>query len=119
MQRMQFRDFIFEHNPGVILLERQGRQAVFFCPGHGEVVQTLSQGRRQVRCTGDFVCPSASEAAALMAQFEQKCADGQPGILSLPGMDNMLAVLAEHSFTARGDGRTVPYTMRFIEAGGW
>ena len=119
MQTMQFRDFLFPHNPAAITVERLGRQAAFFCPGHGEVVQTLSEGRRQVRCQGDFVCSSAGETAALIASFEQKAADGKPGVLVLPGMAPMIAVLAEHSFQARGDGRAAPYTMRFVQAGGW
>jgi len=118
MESMQFRSFIFPHNPAAIAVERLGRHATFFCPGHGEVVQTLSEGRRQVRCSGDFVCASARESAALIADFEQRAADGQPGILIMPGMGSMIAVLAEHAFHARGDGRVTPYTMRFIEAGG-
>ena len=118
MQKMQFRDFIFPHNPATILVERLGRHASFFCPGHGEIVQTLGAGRRQVRCTGDFVCASAGESVALTASFEEQCADGKPGVLLLPGRAPMIAVLAEHSFQARGDGRVTPYFMRFLEAGG-
>ena len=117
MQRMQFGDFFFPHNPASIVVERAGRQAVFFCPGHGEVVQPLYGGRRQVRCTGDFVCASAAASAALIAEFERKVAGHTPRVLVLPGMEPMLCLLAEHSFQARGDGRAVPYTMRFVEAG--
>ena len=119
MRQMQFRDFIFPHNPASIVVERLGRQAAFFCPGQGEVVQTLSDGRRQVRCSGDFVCASVAEAAALMASFEEKAADGRAGVLVLPGHPPMIAALAEHTFESRGDGRVAPYTMRFIQAGGW
>ena len=117
MSRMQFRDFIFPHNPARILLEKAGHHAVFFCPGQGEVVQHMGPGRRQVRCVGDFVCPTPAESAALIADFEAKAADGRPGVLALPGMAPILAVLAEHTFQARGDGRVTPYTMRFLEAG--
>jgi len=118
MNNMQFRDFIFPHNPAVIAVEKLGRHATFFCPGHGEVVQTLSGGRRQVRCTGDFVCASAGESAALIASFEEKAANGQRGVLVLPGIPPMMAALSEHTFHARGDGRVTPYVMRFMEAGG-
>ena len=117
MAGMQFRDFFFPHNPAVITLETVGRQATFFCPGHGEVVQHMGAGRRQVRCTGDFVCPTPQESAALIADFAAKAADGRPGVLTLPGMAPIIAVLAEHTFQARGDGRVTPYTMRFLEAG--
>jgi len=118
MDSMQFRDFIFPHNPASITVENLGRHATFFCPGHGEVVQTLSSGRIRVRCTGDFICTDAGESAALIASFVEKCADGKSGFLAVPGYPPFLAVLAEHSFGARGDGRVTSYAMQFIQAGG-
>ena len=117
MDKMQFKEFFFPHNPASIVIERVGRRAVFLCPGHGEVVQPLYGGRRQIRCTGDFVCASAAESAALIAEFESKAVQVTPGVLVLPGMEPMTCLLAEHSFQARGDGRVIPYTMRFVEAG--
>ena len=112
---MQFKDFFFAHNPASIVVERQGRRAVFFCPGFGEVVQPLCNGNRQVRCTGDFVCASAGHTSALITEFESKVAGKTPGVLVLPGMEPMTCLLAEYSFGARGDGRARPYVMRFIE----
>ena len=117
MQKMQFKDFFFPHNPASITIERLGRQAVFLCPGYGEIVQPLFEGRRQVRCAGDFVCVSAAESAALIAEFEAKVAEHTPGVLVLPGMEPLVCLLAEYAFQARGDGRVTPYTMRFVEAG--
>ena len=117
MDKVQFKDFFFPHNPASIVVERAGRQAVFFCPGYGEVVQPLYSGRRQIRCTGDFVCASAAESAALIAEFERRAVGTTPGVLLLPGMEPMLCLLAQHSFAARGDGRVTPYSIRFIEAG--
>ena len=117
MEKMQFKDFFFPFNPASIVVERAGRQAVFFCPGFGEVVQPLYGGRRQVRCAGDFICASAAHTAALIAEFERKVAGHTPGVLVLPGMEPMVCLLAEYNFAARGDGRARPYTMRFIEVG--
>ena len=118
MFNMQFREFIFPFNPASITVERLGRHAVFFCPGYGQIVQSLGDGKRQVLCAGDFVCATPSQSVTLIASFEEKCADGKPGVLILPGMSPMIAVLAQHSFQSRGDGRVTPYTMRFLEAGG-
>ena len=118
MDRVRFGEFVFPHNPASMVVERAGRQAVFFCPGHGEVVQPLCRGSRQVRLVGDFVCASAVESAALIADFERSVAGHTPQVLLLPGVEPIICLLAEHSFQARGDGRVSPYTMRFIEVGG-
>ena len=117
MDRVQFGEFVFPHNPASIVVERVGRRAVFFCPGHGEVVQPLHEGSRQVRLGGDFVCATAAGSAALIAEFERRAVGTTPGVLLLPGMEPIICLLAEHTFQARGDGRVIPYTMRFIEAG--
>ncbi|MCL2580497.1 MAG: hypothetical protein FWE32_10800 [Oscillospiraceae bacterium] len=102
MERMQFGAFVFPHNPAGISCENQGRHATFFCPGHGEVVQRMGGRRRQIRCDGDFVASTPAETATLVADFEDRVADGRPGMLAIPGLTPMVAVLAEHSFTARG-----------------
>ena len=117
MDRVQFGEFVFPHNPASMVVERLGRQAIFFCPGHGEVVQPMHRGRRQIRLAGDFVCASATGSAALIAKFEAAVAGHTPQVLLLPGIEPMVCLLVEHVFQARGDGRVTPYTMRFIEAG--
>jgi hypothetical protein len=116
MEKMQFKSFIFPHNPASIVVERPGRHAVFFRPGHGEVVQALGPGVKQVRCSGSFLAPTPPQAAALVAEFEEKSADSTPGILVLPGLGSMEAVLTELRWEAVGEGREVPYTMTFLQA---
>lgn len=116
METMQFKNFIFPHNPASITVERPGRHAVFFRPGHGEVVQALGPGVKQVRCTGSFLTPTPAQTAALVAEFEEKTADSTPGILLLPGLGGMEAVLTKLRWEAVGEGREVPYTMRFLQA---
>jgi len=113
---MQYKDFIFPHNPAVITLRSDGRHAAFFCPGYGDIVQPLGDGARQVICAGSFVCASALQAQELLARFKEKTSGVSPGALILPGFEPMLAVLAESSFEARGEGRVLPYTMRFVES---
>jgi len=115
MQIAQFKGFLFPHNPSAIRLTKPSRHGVFFCPGHGEVVQSLGGGAAEITCEGSFVCASADDAAALVADFEEKTSGGA-GILILPGREPLFAVLTSHSFEQTGDGRAIPYTMRFLEA---
>lgn len=113
---MQFKSFLFPHNPAEIVVEQPGRYAVFLLPDHGELVQSLGKGVKRVRCTGSFLAHSAREAAAIAAEFEAKTADPSPGILLLPGLGSMEAVLAELRWEAQGDGRELPYVMSFVQA---
>lgn len=117
MNNMQYKDFIFPHNPAAITLEEPGRHAVHFCPGQGEVVQFLGGGKRSIRCEGSFACATPEEAAALMEGFRARAADPQPGVLFLPGLPPVVAVVTSCVFQAVGTGATLPYAIRFLETG--
>lgn len=120
MEIMQFKSFVFPHNPAVITVEAPCRHARFFCPGHGEQVQALGTGVRSVRCTGSFFAPTPAGAAALVSAFAALTRDCSPGVLILPGLDSMEAVLTGFSWRGEGMGCQIPYEITFVEreAGG-
>lgn len=116
MEKMQFKSFLFPYNPSTITVERPGRYAVFFCPGYGETVQPLGEGVRLIRCIGSFLGNTPQEATAILASFLQATQQPTPGILTLPGLANLEAVLSSFTYEASGEGRIIPYEMRFQEA---
>lgn len=115
MTTMQFKDFIFRHNPERISVGDSRRIVSHFCPGAAEITQNLGQNARAVTCAGCFFGDNFSEALAQLLEFRQK-SDGETGMLYLPGLPPFPAKLVELAFEATGDGRVIPYTMRFLEA---
>lgn len=113
---MQFRDYIFRHNPASITVSGDSAAAVHFCPGRGEVVQHMGRRCRRVTCRGVFLGTSFEDAMAQLRQFRQTAAGGGAGTLFIPGVEPFPAHLKEFVFEAEGDGRILPYTMVFLEA---
>lgn len=113
---MQFRDYIFPHNPQSITVTRAAETAVHFCPGKGEVAQRLGASVRAVRCNGSFFGDSFEQAAAQLREFRSKAEREEPGTLFLPGSEPFAAHLRELTYEATGDGRIIPYSMLFVEA---
>lgn len=116
METMQYRDFIFRHNPRSITVTHGNSAVTHFCPGRGEVVQRLGRSVRTVRCGGSFFGDSFEEVAAQLEQFRQTAGKEGPGTLMLPGVTPFEAYLREFVYEADGDGRVIPYTMTFAEA---
>ena len=117
MQTMQFRDYIFKHNPAKIRITNQNHITEDFCPGKGSVTQNLGPKPRKVVCSGSFAGLTPREALEQAAEFRRKTADEQSGILFLPGMEPFPAQLREFILEAEGDGRVLPYTLTFVEQG--
>ena len=115
METVQFRDFIFRHNPHHIQIAAPQALASHFCPGHGEVVQGMGEKARSVRCAGTFFGDTYTQAMAQLLDFREKTSPGQAGMLFLPGIPPFMARLRSFSFDARGDGRIIEYTMEFLE----
>lgn len=113
---MQYRDFIFRHNPQTITVTRRDGAVIHFCPGRGEVVQQLGGRCRTVKCQGSFFGDSFGEAVGQLEQFRQKADRAEAGTLFLPGIAPFPAYLQELCYEASGDGKIIPYTMTFIEA---
>lgn len=116
METMQFRGYVFPHNPQSIAVSGAEHLAVHFYPGVGEVAQDLGRRARVVRCSGSFFGASAQLALAQLKKFQSACGDGGSGMLYLPGMEPFMARLQEFAFEAQGDGRIIPYTMIFLES---
>lgn len=113
---MQFRDYLFPHNPQSITVTQGAGAVVLFCPGKGEIVQNLGGKARVVRCAGSFFGESFGEAAAQLEAFRRGAERDAPGTLFLPGVEPFQAHLRELVFETSGDGRILPYTMLFVEA---
>lgn len=117
MDTMQFRDFLFRHNPEQITVTDAARLKEDFCPGLGSRVRRLGQRARRVRCHGSFLGASPEEAFEQAAELRRAAAGGQAGMLFLPGMEPFPARLEEFVAEAGGDGRILPYTLTFVERG--
>lgn len=114
MFSMQFRDFIFKTNPEKISVSDSKNVVSHFCPGKAEITQDMGKKARVVVLSGSFWGDSFSEAMSQLLDFRSK--SGDVGMLFLPGIPPFPARLTELAFDAHGDGRIIPYTMRFLEA---
>ncbi len=115
MERMQFKSFVFPHNPASVSVEAPGRYAVLLCPGQGERTQELGRGLRRVTCSGALLAGTPGEAAALLADFAARALTPGPGLLVLPGLGSLTALLAGFTYRAEGTGAHIPYELRFVE----
>jgi hypothetical protein len=110
---MQFRDYIFRHNPAKITVSSPKAVVTHLCPGGAEIAQELGERARVVTCSGSFFGASMGEAMGQLLEFRQRSAG--EGMLYLPGLPPFPARLLELVFDAEGDGRIILYTMKFIE----
>lgn len=111
---LQFRDFIFKHNPEKISISDCKNVVTHFCPGKAEITQDMGKKARVVTLSGSFLGDSFSGAMGQLLDFRAK--SGDVGMLFLPGLPPFPARLTELAFDACGDGRIIPYTMQFLEA---
>ena len=115
MNHMQFRDYIFDHNPGSITLRERERTVTHVRPGTGDASQYLGTQGRTVTCKGAFFGTSYGEAASSLQRFRAAACGGATGLLFLPGMEPFPGRLNDFAFEAQGDGCIIPYTMVFDE----
>lgn len=113
---MQFRDYIFNHNPQRVTVSAADNVVTHLCPGGAEISQHLGARARVVTCTGSFFGDSFADAMRQLEQFQRKASGGGTGILFVPGIAPFFARLTDFTFNAEDDGRIIPYTMHFIEA---
>lgn len=115
MDTMQFRDYIFRHNPQSVTITDGEAVVRHLCPGAGTYIQGLGKQARTVKCCGCFLGDTPEEAFALAAEFRQKTSASQAGMLFVPGLSPFPARLREFVLDAQGDGRALPYTITFLE----
>lgn len=113
MGTMQFKDYIFRHNPARITVSEAKAVVTHVCPGGGEISQELGRKARIILCSGSFFGTTMAHAMSQLTAFRQK-ATGE-GMLYLPGIPPFSARLLELVFDAEGDGRVILYTMKFTE----
>jgi len=116
MDTIQFRDFIFRHNPHSIDVSTPKAVSLHFCPGFGDVSQGLGDRAREVRLAGTFWGNTYTQALSQILDFQRSTAGGVAGMLFLPGITPFMARLRNFAFAADGDGRLIAYTMEFVEA---
>lgn len=112
---MQFGNYIFRHNPEVISVAGGNRTVTHFRPGAGEICRNLGERASEVTCSGSFFGGDLPDAMGQLLAFRKTAADSPSATLFVPGLPPMRAVLRELAFDCRGDGRLIPYTMRFVE----
>lgn len=116
MDVLQYRDFVFPHNPASIKVTGTDQVATHFRPGQGDAVQRLGRRARRVTCSGSFFSATFRQTLAQLESLRQKAAGDQPGLLFLPGMEPFPAYLEQFVFDAKGDGKVISYTIVFVEA---
>jgi hypothetical protein len=113
MSEMQYRDFVFPHNPASIEVSHGKNLQAYICPGKGEVLQEVGKAARVVICKGCFFGDTYAQARAQLDAF---CAAAeQPGMLYLPEATPFCAWLRDLKWSAEGAGQLLPYTMVFVE----
>ena len=115
MSPMQFRDYIFDHNPSSITLRERERTVTHIRPGTGNISQHLGTQGRRVTCKGAFFGASYSEASVSLQRFRAAACGGATGLLFLPGMEPFPGRLTDFAVEAQGDGCIISYTMVFDE----
>ena len=115
MKKLQFKDYIFPINPRKIDISFPVANVQQFAPGKGDIVQNLGRRGRVVQCEGEFFGRDVAETEAQLAEFSLISKQFTRGVLSIPGYENMYAYLNRFAFSEEGDGRTIRYTMEFIE----
>ena len=95
MDRMQFGDYLFPHNPHTIQVETAQKAAELFLPRLGGRIQPLGPQCRRITCKGELFSDSPQKTGkALSSLFERL------------------------TYTADGDGRVIAYTAVFLEEAG-
>jgi hypothetical protein len=115
METVQFRDFVFRHNPQSITVSDGAKLAENLCPGQGVQVRSMGAMARTVTMKGCFLGSTIRDAMEQAAAFRRKTAAGEAGTLFLPGMEPFTAQLKEIALEAVGEGLILPYTMVFVE----
>lgn len=120
MTRLQFQQFVFEHNPRKIELSFAQHMAMHTVPAYGAVAQSLGPKCRIVRCEGEVFADMPDGASKKLAAISAICVGGTPGQLYLPTGERFEAVVSRFAYIAQGDGRVISYSIEFIErASAW
>ena len=113
MTRMKYKDFFFPHNPRRIEVTARQHTAEHRCPGGTTRVERLGNGCRTVNGEGELI---GAQAASLFARLYQLSQQGEPGMLTVPGLAPFPAYFTQLDLVEEGDGRSLCYRFSFLEA---
>ena len=109
---MQFKDFIWPHNPRLYTIEFSRRMAFHKVPFGRYHLQNLGMNQRVIRGEGEFVGPTAySEFKKLASLFYQDT----PGVLCHPIWQSMTAYFVELALTQEPKKDYIRYRFGFWE----
>ncbi len=110
---MQYKDFIFPHNPRKIEVETGILTSSLLCPFAGTMVQRLGQSPRAVTGEGQFFGPRALYDYRRLEALLQL---PEAGYLAIPGLPAMQAYFVRLALSCEGDGQMIHYRFGFLES---
>ena len=118
MDRMQFGDYLFPHNPHTIQVETAQKAAELFLPRLGGRIQPLGPQCRRITCKGELFSDSPQKTGKALASLAHAAGSGEVKTLFLPTGEALFALFERLTYTADGDGRVIAYTAVFLEEAG-
>ena len=112
---MQFKDFVFPHEPSKLEVGAVNRLGVGHCPGYGPVIQELGVQQRVITGEGAFFGPEAGDQ---YRRLEELFFQQTPGRLVLPGHTAVTAHFSKLGWLGEGDGQVIRYSFEFLERPG-
>lgn len=112
MNKMQFGDYVWRHNPEKLKMVYSKRVKVFRPPNQSPVVQSLGTELRVVTGRGDFFGENAfSDFFRLAAEFSKQ----DTALLTLPGFDSFYARFKRLELDGEAGEGLVGYSFEFWE----
>lgn len=115
MNKMQFGDYVWRHNPEKLKMVYSKKLKVFRPPSQSPVFQNLGTDLRVVTGRGDFFGENAfSDFFRLAAEFSKQNA----ALLTLPGFESFYAQFKKLELDGEAGEGLVGYTFEFWEVPG-
>lgn len=104
MDRMQFGDYLFPHNPHTIQVETAQKAAELFLPRLGGRIQPLGPQCRRITCKGELFSDSPQKTGKALSSLAQAAGSKEVKTLFLPTGEALFALFERLTYTADGDG---------------
>lgn len=113
--KMRFCGYAFEHNPAKLTIAAAARIRAILPPGSLPDSLCLGRGLRIVKGEGEL---AGADCLSRYERLRALCESGKKGILALPGVKAMTAVLSELHLIAEPLEDVIGYSFTFTEARG-